>query len=287
LLPVYRTAALGILVHLLVLGCGTSSPASDADATQSVSGDISTTPASCRGEPEAPSPCEAPLDVATADDVYAKITELTEVVDATVMGAFGPALRPSRDLRVQTNLELDTAKLLAMGALCPPSDAGVEELHSCFDWGFTPEKPFYASQSPLGVGPYRGVAKVYPPGISCIALSPKRLADGCDRLAIAAGTVVRFQRVVERDYFGPIDRHYVRVVRACADACNADEVRCVSSTTCVVGGRDYCTLCGGLAPDVCVCRDKCAPKADGTACQYMSSDDTGGGNSCKSGACVQ
>lgn len=209
---------------------------------------------------------------------------LTEVSDTTVMPSSGPALLPSSDMRATASIELDITKLRARAPLCKTTDAGVGS--GCNDSMFAPEKPFHTSQSSLP-GDYeeRRLGPTYPQGVSCVAPSPKP-GDGCDRLSIAAGSVVRFQRVAEIFYFGGrLENHYVRVARACSTLCAANEVRCAASKTCLTAGKDYCVLCDGLAAEVCVCRDPCAAKTDGTACQYWSSDDTMGGRTCALGKC--
>ena len=275
----------------LVLVCATalssqacsSSTAANGASDAGASGDAATTPAPCAVPSSAPV-CDPPLDVATADDVLAKIAMLAEVSDTTVMPSSGAALLPSGDLRVTASIELDITKLRAQAPLCKPTDAGV--LSDCNESMFAPEKPFHTSQSALHGDPEeRRLGTTYPPGVACVAPSPKP-GDGCDRLSIAAGSVLRFQRVAETFFYGGrLDNHYVRVARACGAPCAADEARCAASKTCLTAGKDYCVLCDGLAPDVCACRDSCAAKADGTACLYWSSDDTLGGRTCASGTC--
>jgi hypothetical protein len=151
---------------------------------------------------------------------------------------------------------------------------------------FAPEKPFHTSQSPLaGDFDQRRLGTTYPQGVSCSTPSPAP-GDGCDRLSIAAGSVVRFQRVVETFTMAPdANSHYVRVVRPCSTRCADDEVRCAASKTCIKAGKDYCLLCDGLSAGICACRGRCAPQPQGTKCQYWSSDDTIGSGTCASGKC--
>lgn len=131
----------------------------------------------------------------------------------------------------------------------------------------------------------RRLGTAYPSGVECAALAVKP-ADGCARLRVAAGTVLRLQRVVEIDNFGPVSRHYLRVVRACNTPCGSSERFCAASGTCLVDGKDHCLLCEGRKAAVCACRTGCEATSDGATCSFMESDDTGRGGTCHSGTCA-
>ena len=264
-----------VVISALTGGACASTSARDA----APSGGIETTPASCRGEPDAPA-CEPPVDVMSPEEVYAQIAALHEATDTTATPSSGALLLPSRDLRAQTSIDLDVIKLrAALTAACAP-DAGIVR---CTEPTFTPEKPFHTSHSTLADFDAFRLGSAYPTGVTC---RTSAVPGECSVLTVAAGTTLRFQRVVERNDYAHGMAHYVRVVRPCAAACADGEVRCAASKTCVVAGKDYCVLCGGLEPKICACREACSPMGEGTMCRYWSSDDTFGRGACRGGACA-
>lgn len=275
-----RTLAVGTFLlagSMAAVACSSgvsTSPAGTAPAPATDAGDAATP---CTTLPDAPV-CAAPVDVATADAVYAKILALPEATQRIVKPEFGSALKPSDELHVTAAVELDVAALRGLKPLCPDADAGATNGH-CEDTTFAAEQPSLSSQSALIGNP---LATTYPTGVTCTAFSPTK---ACTHLSIAAGTTLRFQRVVDYSGFTNLSLHYVRVVRSCSTPCAANEARCASSTTCLTAGTDSCLLCDGEPAATCACRDRCGVIADGTKCGYADSDDTTTGGKCSAGSC--
>jgi hypothetical protein len=221
----------------------------------------------------APQTCQAATTVADSQAVFALIRALDEARDVAVSPSSGLALRPTVGIRSASPLDLDIAVLRQLRPACPAptGDAGTGR-PSCTESVFAPEKPFH------GGG---GIAK-YPEGVECIATS----AEGCEKVNVAAGATVRFQRVVEANAFAAIEKHVVRVVRDCAVACAASEVFCEASRTCVAAGPSACLLCDGQPATRCACSAACGTSVEGAMCSYETSDDTGSGGMCRGGGCV-
>lgn len=217
-------------------------------------------PASCGG---------APIDVATASALEPHIRNLTEALLRSNNSSAGAALRPSPDLRVTSDVELDIQAFRTNGSQCERMNGprpGCEET-----WAFSGEKT-------LGwqpVAPAQALPLI--DGVAC-------KDAGCARITIKAGTVLRFQRAQEINVFAGNYRHFVRVVRPCAAACSADELPCSTSSTCIDASA-FCALCEGKALDACACQAGCETKADGAACSYVTSDDTGETGTCRAGKC--
>lgn len=259
---------------------GTPPPAS-ADADRSGTGSGAGTEASGRDQvgastsadltctaPDTATPsCAPPLDVSTAEAVENAINGLTELTLSSTTASSGVALRPTRDLHATKAIELDIERLRTESR-CPSSANSCDE-----SWSFSGEKSAGWTFPMFGGTP----ALALPDGVTCIDAS-------CSRLAIAAGTVVRFQRAFEPFAFGGKYPHYVRVVRACTASCGSDELRCAASNTCI-SERAFCTLCDGGSATVCACRNGCATQPDGTKCSYNTSDDTTGAGTCSAGSC--
>jgi len=213
--------------------------------------------------------CEAAVDVATADEAAAIIGALAEPKFTATTSDSGAALKPSRDVHVTKGIELDAVRFRGTEDSC----AGKSPANCHETWAFSGEKNAVWNFPVLGGTP----ARPLPAGVTC------NDAD-CSKIAIAAGTVVRFQRVFEP--FGFVSRysHYVRVVRACATPCDSTELRCTPSTTCIQT-KAFCTLCEGQRSELCACRNGCSALAEGAACSYVGSEDTTGRGACTAGTC--
>ncbi len=208
-------------------------------------------PSACMAPTVEPT-CEPATDVATADEAAAFIGALVEFKFASTTSDSGAVLKPSRDLHVTAAIELDVARFRGTEDSCAGRDPG----DNCREtWSFSGEKNAAWNFPVIGGTP----ARALPAGVSCVG------AD-CSKVAIAAGTVVRFQRVFEPFVFGADYSHYVRVVRACATPCDGNELRCTDSTTCI-RTKAFCTLCEGQKNDVCACRDGCSALAEGARCR--------------------
>lgn len=256
-----RRAWVGLAALSIVGACG-----SDEDRTV----------AECTASASAALECEAPLDVATSSDVEREIAKLAEIVDGTTETSSGAALRPSRDVRATADVEIDIATLHGAPESCTTPASGCVET-----WAFSGERTapivsfFSAPTTPLPL----------PSGASC--------ADGerCTKLKIAAGTVVRFQRVLEPYRFAQRFSHFVRVVRPCAAECAADELRCGASSTCLSNAKVWskelalCRLCEGKPAAECACRIGCSLRDDEASCSFARSDDVSTSGTCNAGVC--
>jgi hypothetical protein len=195
----------------------------------------------------------------------------------------GAQLRPSTDVRFTADFDIDVSVLRATSRCPAATDAGVPTFRHCTESTFAGEKSSHSAQNSVLSGQY---GPQLPTGTSCVAASddPRR-PDACDRLHVTAGTVVRFQRVVETNYMMGSEFHAVRVLRSCATPCEADETRCASSTTCFKSGGSFCELCEGLDEAVCACRNGCGLQPEGQECAFDTSDDTVQEGTCKAGTC--
>jgi hypothetical protein len=264
---------------------GSGEAAEDAAAVEGAASDSGVEAAAdvdeknvCVGIADKPA-CAPAIGVATAADVFAQIAMLTEYADASTQKDSGVKLRPTPDLRATTTIHLDAAAFRSAHPVCPPgTDAGLSHGRGCVESVFTGEQnwtgsPFYIA-SP-------NAAKPLPSGVTCTASDD----DGCSELTIVEGTVVRFARAYIPYVFGGYWGHFIRVQRACEEPCQAAELRCAASNTCIVD-TSFCLLCEGGSLKACACRDRCTRKADGAACQYDTSDDTGRGGTCSAGTCT-
>ena len=223
--------------------------------------------------------CDAALDVATADEVFAQLATLTESVDASTKKDSGEKLRPTRDLHATAAIELDIAVFRAAHPICPPEDDAGRPLRGCVESVFTGEQN--STGSPFEIaGPSH--ARALPAGVTCTASDD----DGCSKITITTGTTVRLARASTPYFFLGYFPHFVRVTRACNVPCGAEELRCAASTTCIVASS-FCLLCEGKSLPVCACRDACTTNADGSTCGYDTSDDTGTGGTCSAGTCIE
>jgi hypothetical protein len=225
----------------------------------------------CAFQTPAPT-CESALDVASADEVIAFITALTEFKFASTTSDSGAKLVPTRNLRATTDIELDVAPLRGPNVRCTAPDAGEQRCSET--WAFTGEKT-EAWNFPV-VGGNR--PRALPGGVACANAE-------CTKITIAARTVVRFQRAFELLEFGQTYEHQIRVVRACGTTCESTEVSCATTTTCL-DANSFCALCQGRSNEVCACQTRCTAKGKGAACTFVSSDDTGDVGTCNAeGTC--
>ena len=265
----------GSLVALtLLLACGGGSESASSGTPQNAP----TAPSAAAGcaSPSAVPSCDASIDVATAEDLYALVESLAVATDVSPRPDSGAKLLPSPDVRATAPIVIDAAVLRQRKPACADrADAGAFS-GRCLDWELSPEKPTQITEGHVNT--------IYPPGVTCIA--PTSVGFGaCESVKIEPGTVVRFQRVHERSPVQLTDWYYVRVVRSCATACAASETWCASSKTCITSGPSFCLLCAGGPPDECACRDACNAPADGVACEYDFSDDQLRTGTCRSGRC--
>lgn len=255
-----RLVGLGACVAVILVACGQTSSTSDPDPS-------ATTDTACTAL-TAPPACGAPIDVGSAAEVEAQIRKLGEVVFGLASAA-GADLRPSPDLRVTTDIELDIAPFRGAGSACA-SPSGTKP--RCVEsWAFSGEKN--VQWRPVAVPSALPLID----GVVC-----KDAA--CTRIGIKAGTILRFQRAYEPYRFAQKFSHYVRVVRPCAAPCANDELSCSTSTTCIAASA-FCVLCEGKPATVCACRSGCNVEADGTSCAVQTSEDTGETGVCNAGTC--
>lgn len=251
-------------------GSGQLSEAPPADAADSADSADSSKATAC---PPASTPtCESPLEITTRAEFLSAVQAISPTTETTMDTTFGANLRPSRDLRIVGALDLDTTMLRGAVDSCP-EDAG-----GCTPESFAAER---TSHSPQAYG-YQAATE-YPTGVACATPSA---SGNCDRIVIAAGTVVRLQRVIETSLFTGSRRHLVRFLRPCAQACNSDEVYCAASATCFKAGYDACIFCEGKSPLSCGCREGCGSKPEGAECSGVTSDDTAASGTCRNGICA-
>ncbi len=216
----------------------------------------------------------------SAEALIAEIKTFRILKDSTIHPSFGTELRPSGDIYVTKTIEVTGADLRKAHSICtmgPPPPP----ISKCFDWTFAPEKPFHATQNQV-FG--HKIGTVWPKGVECLEPGTEG-RDGCERIRIQGGTMIRIQNALEPFYFMGSQRYYVRILRHCDATCAADELHCSDSNTCIRGGKDFCILCEGKDEKTCACRDGCKAKLDGTKCSYHLSDDHGGSGTCSSGVC--
>ena len=233
----------------------------------------------CVGVASAPS-CGPALDVSTADEVFAEIAKVTESVQGSTKKGAGAELRPTVDLRATTKIELDVAVFNAGHPSCNPNaPKGDPKGAGCVEAVFANEltaDPWYSNVlTPTS-------SNVMPAGATCADGGPGK---GCTKLTLAPGTTVRFGRHTKPIYFGSQFPHMIHVTRACAAPCDAGELRCAASATCITG-EFFCALCEGKPLPVCACRDVCARKAEGAQCGFLTSDDFGQSGACVTGTCA-
>jgi hypothetical protein len=255
------------------------SPASPSDSNPpgGGSGSGGAASAACVGVASSPT-CDAPIDVASADDVLAQISAQPEITEATATHSSGVALRPTRDLHATATLEIDIAPFRAAHPVCQNAPPVPPQYPGCTETSFSGERPGLYVAGPAGTS---APPMNMPAGVACIATDK----TGCTKIKMDAGTTVRFQRASEPYAFMGREPHYVRVLRSCEAPCAGDELRCAASMTCIASAA-FCVLCEGNAMDRCACRDGCTPKSDGAECSWDSSDDTTTAGTCTGGACV-
>jgi hypothetical protein len=257
---------------------GSESGSSGSAAPPAVApGEVGTTTESCTGVSTNPI-CDAPIDVSSQDDVFSVIAAMPESTDSSTKKDAGEKLRPTRDMRASTTFELDVLVYRQQQPMCPEgSEGGPGGFGGCMETVFTGEQNFTGPS--FGSGASRAAA--LPPGVTCTATS----TTGCTKIEIAQGTVIRFARATTPNGFGNSFPHFIRVTRACAAPCAADEIRCAASTTCIKV-TSFCSICEGRSNEVCACRKSCTVDGDGAACYYDTSDDTGASGTCKGGTCL-
>lgn len=228
--------------------------------------------------------CAPAIDVATADDVYTQIEQLTEAVEKPGQWSSGAALRPSPDLHAKSDIVLRASELAARLGDCVAEDGGASAIE-CGDAQLGGEQTAATVLSSMG----RKDTKLgaLPDGVTCTAPG-SRSADACLEVTIAAGTTVRFARVAETALNAPRTWHDVRVLRACATPCAADETACGPAQRCFRAGEGSCLLCEGESQGACACRDACGePKAEGASCSYRFSEEIDVSGVCQRGSCAK
>lgn len=254
------------------------SSAPDGAATDGSTGDAQLAPLKAPSDVAA---CPATVDVASAEDVYALVRALPTATDSTLAPSAGAALRPTADVRTTSRLTLEAS---ALGNLAPACalDAGPFDL--CRPLRFAAEKPRHGTVSAM-FSPDPSARM--PAGVTCADSRPDGTpADACSAITLEAGTVVRFQHVVEVSVMSGTRWHFVRVVRPCTETCAEGEVPCAASLTCLRAGESSCRICEGSALAVCACRDEFGKLAEGARCSFDGSDDGTVTGKCSAGTCV-
>lgn len=217
-----------------------------------------------------PRRCGEARGVASVDDLVA---EVGRIPWQTVTLGRSLVLSSSDDLVATAELELDAASLPTAPS-CVPVAEGAEP--DCQVTLFR-DVAFPAWNGPSKVA-----------GVTCAKVGPRPVRRGgtCASLRIAKGTRFRLRAVVEGMHPGlPSVWPSVEIERPCTAACEADEVRCAATETCLGEGQLACLYCEAGKQPVCACRARSGSVADGTTCGYDTGADTVSGGECLDGVC--
>jgi hypothetical protein len=112
---------------------------------------------------------------------------------------------------------------------------------------------------------------------------------GEKRLALEAGSTVRFRGIIEDYHPAWISRGYkIEVLPASTVPCKEGGIKCEKDLVCYYNWDDYCAKCLEKDRSECVCTTWEGPKPDGEECHYQISGDVLSGiGTCQDGVCVE